>query len=136
MKIKNVKVGVRVVVVTNDVSEYGVVSGDTGTIVEAGSNAPWVQLDAHTNASSDKRWAVNASALRVLKPKHFPEGTKVVLVAEGNDVGVPVGTVGTVSVADGTKVWLSGTSVPAPKVQYEDGSTYWTPINQLGLVNE
>ena len=127
MKIKNVKVGVRVVVVTDDLSYYGVVSGDTGTIVEAGSAAPWVQCDAHTNARSDKRWVVDAASLRVLKPKHFPVGTKVVLVAEGSNVGVPVGTVGTVTIADGAIM---------PKVKYEGGYEYWTPINQLGLVNE
>ena len=127
MKIQNVKVGVRVVVVTDDISEYGVLSGDTGTIAEADSTNPWVQWDAHTNARSAKRWAVYAEALRVLKPKHFPVGTKVVLVAEGSNVGVPVGTVGTVTIADGARM---------PKVKYEDGSTYWTPINQLGLVNE
>ena len=127
MKIKNVKVGVRAVVVTDHIAEYGVVSGDTGTIVESGSTAPWVQWDAHTNARSDKRWAVDAASLRVLKPKHFPVGTKVVLVAEGHSVGVPVGTVGTVSKADGSAI---------PLVRYEDGYEYWTPINQLGLVNE
>ena len=127
MKIKNVKVGVRVVVVTNDVSQYGVLSGATGTIVESDSTAPWVQWDAHTNARGAKRWAVRASALRVLKPKHFPVGTKVVLVAEGNCVDVPVGTVGTVTTADGSTI---------PKVRYEGGYTYWTPIDQLGLVNE
>lgn len=127
MKIKNVKVGVRVVVVTDDISEYGVLSGDTGTIAEADSISPWVQWDAHTNARSDKRWAVGASALRVLKPKHFPVGTKVVLVAEGNSVDVPIGTVGTVSIADGSEV---------PHVKYEGSPSYWTPINQLGLVNE
>ena len=127
MQIKNVKVGVRVVVVTDHIAKYGVVAGDTGTIVESDSYIPWVQWDAHTGASADKRWGVSAGALRVLKPKHFPVGTKVVLVAEGNNVDVPVGTVGTVSVADGTEV---------PQVQYEYGSTYWTPINQLGLVNE
>ena len=127
MQIKNVKVGVRVVVVTNDVSEYGVVSGDTGTIVDAGSANPWVHWDAHTNARSDKIWAVTAVALRVLKPKHFPEGTKVVLVAEGYSVCVPIGTVGTVTIANGSET---------PQVRYEDGYTYWTPINQLGLVNE
>lgn len=126
MKIKNVKVGTRVVVVTNDLSDYGVVSGDTGTIVEAGSANPWVQWDSHTNARGDKRWWVDAEDLRVLKPKHFPVGTKVVLVAKGYCVGVPVGTVGTVTLATST----------VPKVRYEDGSTYWTPINQLGLVNE
>lgn len=127
MKIQNVKVGVRVVIVTNDISEYGVVSGDTGTIVESGSTNPWVRWDAHTNAVDDKKWAPLIEDLRVLKPKHFPVGTKVVLVAEGSDVGVPVGTVGTVNTADGSTM---------PKVKYEGGSTYWTPINQLGLVNE
>ena len=127
MKIKNVKVGVRVVVVTGHIKGCGVVSGDTGTIDQAASTHPWVQWDAHTGASDDKRWLVDAESLRVLKPKHFPVGTKVVLVAEGYRLGVPVGTVGTVSIADGTEV---------PQVQYEDGSTYWTPINQLGLVNE
>lgn len=127
MKIQNVKVGVRVVVVTDRIAEYGVVSGDTGTIVESGSTAPWVQWDAHTNARSHKRWAVETASLRVLKPKHFPVGTKVVLVAEGYRVGVPVGTVGTVTTADGSEI---------PQVRYEDGSSYWTPINQLGLVNE
>ena len=127
MKIKNVKVGVRVVVVTNDISQYGVLSGDTGTIVESDVDYPWVQWDAHTNADGDKKWALRIEDLRVLKPKHFPVGTKVVLVAEGSNVGVPVGTVGTVSLADGSTL---------PNVRYEDGSTYWTPINQLGLVNE
>lgn len=127
MKIKNVKVGVRVVVVTNHIKGCGVVSGDTGTIVEAGSANPWVQWDAHTNASDDKRWSVDAESLRVLKPKHFPVGTKVVLVAEGSNVGVPVGTVGTVTIADGAIM---------PKVKYEGGGMYWTNINQLGLVNE
>ena len=127
MKIKNVKVGVRVVVVTNGISEYGVLSGDTGTIVESDSTAPCVQWDAHTNARGYKTWAVRASALRVLKPKHFPIGTKVVLVAEGSNVGVPVGTVGTVYLVDGSTL---------PKVRYEGGGMYWTNINQLGLVNE
>lgn len=127
MKIKNVKVGVRVVVVTDDLSAHDVLTGDTGTIVESDSDYPWVQWDAHTNARSDKRWAVNAEALRVLKPKHFPVGTKVVLVAEGHSVGVPVGTVGTVFFADGSTI---------PEVRYEGGSRYWTKINQLGLVNE
>ena len=42
-------------------------------------------------------------------------------------VGVRVGTVGTVTTADGSTT---------PKVRYEGGSTYWTPIDQLGLVNE
>lgn len=126
MKIKNVKVGVRVVVVTDDLSAYDVLTGDTGTIVEADSTNPWVQWDTHTNARSEKIWSVNAEALRVLKPKHFPVGTKVVLVAKGYCVGVPVGTVGTVTLATST----------VPRVRYEDGSTYWTPINQLGLVNE
>lgn len=127
MKIKNVKVGVRVVVVTDDVSAYGVVSGDTGTIVESDVYCPCVAWDAHTNAMFNKRWVVNAEALRVLKPKHFPVGTKVVLVAEGSNVDVPVGTVGTVSLADGSTL---------PKVRYEGGGMYWTNINQLGLVNE
>lgn len=127
MKIKNVKVGVRVVVVTNHIKGCGVVSGDTGTIVEAGNVAPWVQWDAHTNASDDKIWSADAESLRVLKPKHFPVGTKVVLVAEGHSVGVPVGTVGTVSMADGSAI---------PLVKYADGSGYWTKIDQLGLVNE
>ena len=127
MKIKNVKVGVRVVVVTDDISEYGVLSGDTGAIAKVDSISPWVQWDAHTNARSNKRWAVGAAALRVLKPKHFPVGTKVVLAAEGHNVGVPVGTVGTVTTAGGSTM---------PKVRYEDGSTYWTKIHQLGLVNE
>ena len=127
MKIQNVKVGVRVVVVTDRIAEYGVVSGDTGTIVESGSTAPWVHWDAHTNARGNKTLAVKASALRVLKPKHFPVGTKVVLVAEGSNVGVPVGTVGTVTIADGSTL---------PKVRYEGGGMYWTNINQLGLVNE
>ena len=63
----------------------------------------------------------------MLKPKHFPVGTKVVLVAEGSNVGVPVGTVGTVTIADGAIM---------PKVKYEGGGMYWTNINQLGLVNE
>ena len=126
MKIKNVKVGVRVVAVTNGISEYGVVSGDTGTIVESDSTNPWVRWDAHTNADDDKKWALRIEDLRVLKPKHFPVGTKVVLVAEGYGVGT-VGTVGTVAIADGTTM---------PKVRYEGGSTYWTPIDQLGLVNE
>ena len=127
MKIKNVKVGVRVVVVTDELSDYGVLSGDTGTIDQAASTHLWVQWDAHTGASYDKRWAVGASALRVLKPKHFPVGTKVVLVGAGNFVDVPVGTVGTVTIADGSKT---------PEVKYEGGSTYWTKIHQLGLVNE
>lgn len=127
MKIKNVKVGVRVVVVNNALSDYGVVSGDTGTIVESDTHSPWVQWDAHTNARGDKRWALRIEALRVLKPKHFPVGTKVVLVAEGNCIGVPVGTIGTVTTDDGSTVL---------KVRYEGGSSYWTPINQLGLVNE
>lgn len=127
MKIKNVKVGVRVVVVTDDLSDYGVLTGDTGTIDQSANTNPWVQWDAHTGASWDKRWAVDAKDLRVLKPKHFPVGTKVVLVAEGTSVGVPVGTIGTVTTVGGSEV---------PKVHYEGGSTYWTPINQLGLVNE
>jgi hypothetical protein len=127
MKIKNVKVGVRVVAVTNGISEYGVLSGDTGTIVESDSTTPWVRWDAHTNADDDKEWALRIEDLRVLKPKHFPVGTKVVLVAEGSNVGVPVGTVGTVTIADGEIM---------PKVQYEGGARYWTHINQLGLVNE
>lgn len=127
MKIKNVKVGVRVVAVSDRIKGCGVVSGDTGTIAQSNSGHPWVQWDAHTNADDDKRWAMNAEDLRVLKPKHFPVGTKVVLVAEGNSVGVPVGTVGTVSIADGSEV---------PQVRYEGGSLDWTPINQLGLVNE
>ena len=128
MKIQNVKVGVRVVVVvvTDNIAEYGIVSGDTGTIAESDSTTPWVQWDAHTNARGDKRWWVDAEALQVLKPKHFPVGTKVVLVAEGYSVDVPVGTVGTV-VTDGSTM---------PKVRYEDGSTYWTKIHQMGLVNE
>ena len=130
MKIKNVKVGVRVVVVTDDISEYGVVSGDTGTIVESDAYSPWVQWDAHTNADDDKRWSVDAESLRVLKPKHFPVGTKVVLVAEGHCVGVPVGTVGTV----GTVTIADGSTMT--RVHYENGSRYWTPINQLGLINE
>jgi len=127
MKIKNVKVGVRVVVVTDFLAAYGVVSGDTGTIVESDVHVPCVAWDAHTNARSDKRWVVYAEALRVLKPKHFPVGTKVVLVAEGGNVGVPVGTVGTVYLVDGST---------RPKVRYEGGGMYWTNINQLGLVNE
>lgn len=127
MKIQNVKVGVRVVVVNNELSGYGVVSGDTGTIGESGSTVPCVQWDAHTNARGAKRWAVCASSLRVLKHKHFPVGTKVVLVAEGYHLDVPIGTVGTVTTADGSET---------PQVRYEDGYTYWTPINQLGLVNE
>ena len=127
MKIQNVKVGVRVVAVTNYISEYGVVSGDTGTIAEAGGTTPWVQWDAHTNARGAKSWALHIQELRVLKPKHFPEGTKVVLVAVGNVVDVPVGTVGTIIVADGSIM---------PKVQYDNGSIYWTKIHQLGLVNE
>ena len=127
MKIKNVKVGTRVVVVNDDLSDYGVLTGDTGTIDQSANTNPWVQWDAPTGASCDKRWAVDAKDLRVLKPKHFPVGTKVVLVAEGNCVGVPVGTIGTVTTADGSTI---------PKVRYESGSTYWTPINQLGLVNE
>lgn len=126
MKIKNVKVGVRVVAVTNDISDFGVVSGDTGTIAQSATGNPWVQWDVHTNAIGDKRWAANAEALRVLKPKHFPVGTKVVLVAEGYHVDVPVGTVGTIVMDDSTM----------PKVRYEDGSTYWTKIHQMGLVNE
>ena len=125
MKIKNVKVGVRVVVVTNDISEYGVVSGDTGTIDESDSTNPWVQWDAHTNARGGKIWALRIEELRVLKPKHFPVGTKVVLVAEG--VGVPVGSVGTVTIAGGSTM---------PKVKYEGSGTYWTKIHHLGLVNE
>ena len=127
MKIKNVKVGVRVVAVTNDITAYGVAYGDTGTIVESYSTSPRVQWDAHTNAINDKSWSLYIKALRVLKPKHFPAGTKVVLVAGGCSVGVPVGTVGTVCLADG---------LTTPKVRYEGGSTYWTPINQLGLINE
>lgn len=127
MKIHNVKVGVRVVVVTDRIAEYGVVSGDTGTIVESGSTAPWVQWDAHTNVRGAKRWAVDAASALVMKPKHFPVGTEVVLVAEGYRVGVPVGTVGTVSKADGSAI---------PLVRYKGGYEYWTPINQLGLVNE
>lgn len=127
MKIKNVKVGTRVVAVSDRKGVFGILSGDTGTIAEAGSTNPWVQWDAHTNAVDDKKWALRIEDLRVLKPKHFPVGTEVVLVAEGNCVGVPVGTIGTVTTADGSEV---------PKVRYEDGSTYWTPINQLGLVNE
>lgn len=127
MKIQNIKVGVRVVAVTNDISDFGVVSGDTGTIAQSATGNPWVQWDAHTNADGDKKWALRIEDLRVLKPKHFPVGTKVVLVAEGYHVGVPVGTVGTVTTADGSEV---------PKVRYEGGSTYWTPTNQLGLVNE
>ena len=126
MKIKNVKVGVRVVVVTDDISEYGVLSGDTGTIDQDDSTNPWVQWDAHTNARSNKRWAVGAAALRVLKPKHFPIGTKVALVSSGYAVDVPVGTKGTI-LTDGSTM---------PKVRYEDGSTYLTKIHQLGLVNE
>ena len=127
MKIQNVKVGVRVVAVSAKLAEYGVLTGDTGTIDQADSTNPWVQWDAHTGASWDKRWSIDAKDLRVLKPKHFPVGTKVVLVAEGNSVGVPVGTVGTISIADGSEV---------PQVRYEGGSLDWTPINQLGLVNE
>ena len=127
MQIKNVKVGVRVVAVSDRSKGCGVVSGATGTIAEAGSTVPWVQWDAHTNAKGAKKWALRIEDLRVLKPKHFPEGTEVVLVAEGYYVGVPVGTVGTVSIADGSET---------PQVRYEDGYTYWTPINQLGLVNE
>lgn len=127
MKIKNVKVGVRVVVVTNHIKGCGVVSGDTGTIAQSDTRYPWVQWDAHTNADDDKRWSVDAEYLRVLKPKHFPVGTKVVLVAAGYRIGVPVGTVGTVITADGSTI---------PHVRYESGSSYWTPINQLGLVNE
>ena len=127
MKIKNVKVGVRVVVVSDLIKGFGVVSGDTGTIAQSDTEYPWIQWDAHTNADDDKKWALCIGYLRVLKPKHFPVGTKVVLVAEGSNVGVPVGTVGTVSLADGSTL---------PKVQYEDGSRYWTSINQLGLVNE
>lgn len=126
MKIQNVKLGVRVVVVTDDLSDYGILTGDTGTIDQADSTNPWVQWDAHTNAKGAKRWSIDAKDLRVLKPKHFPVGTKVVLVAEGSCVDVPVGTVGTV-VTDGSTM---------PKVRYEDGSTYWTKINQMGLVNE
>ena len=127
MKIKNVKVGVRVVAVSDYIAGWGIVSGDTGTIVESDSTNPWVQWDAHTNADGAKKWALRIEDLRVLKPKHFPVGTKVVLVAKGYRVDLPVGTVGTVSIADGTEV---------PQVHYEDGSTYWTQINQLGLVNE
>ena len=127
MKIQNVKVGVRVVAVSDDLSEYGVVSGDTGTIAQSDTRYPWVQWDAHTNAYGAKKLALCIEDLRVLKPKHFPVGTKVVLVAEGSNVGVPVGTVGTVTTADGTIM---------PKVKYEGGGMYWTNINQLGLVNE
>lgn len=127
MKIKNVKVGVRVVVVTDNISAYGGLSGDTGTIVESDSTTPWVQWDAHTNAAHFLSWALRIEDLRVLKPKHFPVGTKVVLVAEGHSVGVPVGTVGTVFFADGSTI---------PEVRYGDGSRYWTKIDQLGLVNE
>lgn len=127
MKIKNVKVGVRVVAVTNDLSAYGVLTGATGTITQADDVNPWVQWDAHTNAIGAKRWALRIEDLRVLKPRHFPVGTKVVLVAEGGYVGVPVGTVGTVTIADGSTT---------PNVRYDSSRAYWTPINQLGLVNE
>ena len=127
MKIQNVNIDVRVVAVSDRIAGCGVVSGATGTIVEADSANPWVQWDAHTNADGDKKWALRIEDLRVLKPKHFPVGTKVVLVAEGSNVGVPVGTVGTVSLADGSTL---------PKVRYVGGYMYWTNINQLGLVNE
>ena len=127
MKIQNVKVGVRVVVVTDAISEYGVLTGDTGTIVESDSFDPWVQWDAHTNAADGKKWALRIEDLRVLKPKHFPVGTKVVLVSPHLGLDVPVGTVGTVTTADGSTI---------PQVQYVSGSTYWTEIHQLGLVNE
>ena len=127
MKIQNVKVGVRVVAVSDKIAEYGVLTGDTGTIDQADNTNPWVQWDVHTNARGGRRWALDAEALRVLKPKHFPVGTKVVLVAEGYHVGVPVGTIGTVTTADGSEV---------PQVRYEGCSSYWTPINQLGLVHE
>ena len=127
MKLKNVKKGVRVVAVSDHIAEYGVVSGDTGTIIEDDTGNPWVQWDAHTNARSNKVWALGIYNLRVLKSKHFPVGTKVVLVSSGYRVGVPVGTVGTVTTADGSTT---------PNVRYEGGSTYWTPINQLGLINE
>lgn len=127
MKIQNVKLGVRVVAVSDRLTGFGVVSGDTGTIAEAASTNPWVQWDAHTNAVDDKKWALRIEDLRVLKPRHFPVGTKVVLVSSGSGVDVPVGSVGTVTTADGSTM---------PKVRYEDGSTYWTPIKQLGLVNE
>lgn len=125
MKIKNVKVGVRVVVVTNHIKGCGVVSGDTGTIVEAGSANPWVHWDAHTNASDDKRWSVDAESLRVLKPKHFPVGTKVVLVQDA--LGNNAGTYGEVVVSDGTDV---------PKVKLADGIDWWISIEYLGLRNE
>lgn len=127
MKIKNVKLGVRVVAVSDRIAGFGVVSGDTGTIAQSDDANPWVQWDAHTNAVDDKKWALLIEDLRVLKPKHFPVGTKVVLVAVGNFVDVPTGTVGTIAVADGSIM---------PKVRYENGSTYWTKIHQLGLVNE
>lgn len=55
MKIQNVKVGVRVVVVSDRIKGCGVVSGDTGTIAQSGSGIPWVQWDAHTNADGDKK---------------------------------------------------------------------------------
>ena len=126
MKIQNVKVGVRVVAVSDRIKGWGVVSGDTGTIAQSDDTNPWVQWDAHTNADDDKKWALCIEDLRVLKPRHFPVGTKVVLVSSGYAVDVPVGTVGTVTLATST----------VPRVRYEDGSTYWTPINQLGLVNE
>lgn len=126
MKIQNVKVGVRVVAVSDRITGFGVVSGDTGTIAQSDDTNPWVQWDAHTNADDAKKWALCIEDLRVLKPRHFPVGTKVVLVSSGYDVDVPVGTVGTVTLATST----------VPRVRYEDGSTYWTPINQLGLVNE
>ena len=60
-----------------------------------------------------------------MKIKNVKVGVRV--VAEGSNVGVPVGTVGTVTIAGGAIM---------PKVQYEGGSGYWTNINQLGLVNE
>ena len=54
MKIKNAKVGVRVVAVSDSIAAWGIVSGDTGTIVESDSINPWVQWDAHTNADGAK----------------------------------------------------------------------------------
>lgn len=127
MKIQNVKKGVRVVAVSDRIKGCGVVSGDTGTIANSDSGNPWVQWDAHTNADDDKKWTLRIEDLRVLKPRHFPVGTKVVLVSSGYGVGVDVGTTGTVVSADGSDV---------PSVRYEGGTAYWTPINQLGLVNE
>lgn len=125
MKLVNVKKGVRVIAVSDRIAEYGVVSGDTGTIIEDAVSSPWVQWDAHTNAHSNKVWALNIENLRVLKHKHFPVGTKVVLV---QDVfSNYAGTCGEVVVSDGTDV---------PKVKLADGLGWWVPIENLGLRNE